>query len=550
MIFSGTSVKCMDVCRYQPDLSGIDFIIGGPPCQTFSAAGRRANGVLGTTDARGVLFKEYVRILDKLKPRGFLFENVYGIVGAEKGEPWKQILESFSSIGYSLHYRVLDAADYGVPQHRERLIIIGLREGVYSFPRPMFGPDSIDKECFYTAEKAIDTAPNKPSDIPGKINGRYAELIPDIPPGLNYSFYTEKMGHPKPVFSWRSKFSDFMYKADPEQPVRTIKAQGGQYTGPFHWENRHFSIPEYKRLQTFPDAYELMGTRQKIIHQIGNSVPPQLARILALSIREQVFGRDIPIAIDYLSESEKLTFRKEKAKLSEIYKKKADEALAKLSSSIALPRASREYRAFLGDNFNYVEVEGRNNDFNYIVKERVSDNVIEIEVIESSMVPRERMQIYNLKLTPSAQGWGVPFSSIHVVATGDSPKVLTVAWKAVEKLMAREEYKADLVQLGGYYQYPARIEPKLDVLRGDDLSGILRSVSEGKATRRMMSTKDISETLGVDEESMVRVARSLRHLGYEVRNKNTNAQIPLGFWLIPYEFPTLSPLSVQLKKSI
>lgn len=70
MIFSGTSVKCMDVCRYQPDLSGIDFIIGGPPCQTFSAAGRRANGVLGTTDARGVLFKEYVRILDKLKPRG------------------------------------------------------------------------------------------------------------------------------------------------------------------------------------------------------------------------------------------------------------------------------------------------------------------------------------------------------------------------------------------------------------------------------------------------------------------------------------------------
>ena len=116
--------------------------------------------------------------------------------------------------------------------------------------------------------------------------------------------------------------------------------------------------------------------------------------------------------------------------------------------------------------------------------------------------------------------------------------------------MAREEYKADLVQLGGYYQYPARIEPKLDVLRGDDLSGILRSVSEGKATRRMMSTKDISETLGVDEESMVRVARSLRHLGYEVRNKNTNAQIPLGFWLIPYEFPTLSPLSVQLKKSI
>ena len=84
----------------------------GPPCQTFSAAGRRASGVLGTTDARGVLFREYVRLLTQLKPKGFLFENVYGIVGAQNGEAWEEIRKSFEEVGYKLHYMILDAAEF------------------------------------------------------------------------------------------------------------------------------------------------------------------------------------------------------------------------------------------------------------------------------------------------------------------------------------------------------------------------------------------------------------------------------------------------------
>ncbi len=91
------------------------------------------------------------------------------------------------------------------------------------------------------------------------IGGRYGSLLDSIPPGLNYSFCTEEMGHPNPIFAWRSKFSDFLYKADPNMPVRTIKASGGAYTGPFHWDNRFFTYPEYKRLQTFPDDYEISG---------------------------------------------------------------------------------------------------------------------------------------------------------------------------------------------------------------------------------------------------------------------------------------------------
>lgn len=145
--FENSKVNCIDIREFTSEgLGQIDFIIGGPPCQTFSAAGRRANGVLGTTDARGVLFREYVRLLKELSPKGFLFENVYGIVGAQGGEAWKEIQESFSEVGYKLFFRILDAADYGVPQHRERLIIVGLKEGHFKFPRPTHGPDSVDKK--------------------------------------------------------------------------------------------------------------------------------------------------------------------------------------------------------------------------------------------------------------------------------------------------------------------------------------------------------------------------------------------------------------------
>ena len=299
--FENSTVNCIDIRDYSGEgLGKIDFIIGGPPCQTFSAAGRRANGVLGTTDARGILFREYVRLLKTLSPVGFLFENVYGIIGAQGGNAWREIYNSFSDLGYKLSYRVIDAADYGVPQHRERLIIVGLREGYFEFPRPTHGPDSINNEPFYNAETAVTGAYVTPDEKQARLKGRYGPLLDSIPPGLNYSFYTEEMGHPNPVFAWRSKFSDFLYKADPNVPVRTIKAQGGAYTGPFHWDNRPFAYSEYKRLQTFPDNYEISGNKQVAIKQIGNSVPPQLARIMAIAIRQQVFDTKFPFELSLM----------------------------------------------------------------------------------------------------------------------------------------------------------------------------------------------------------------------------------------------------------
>jgi DNA (cytosine-5)-methyltransferase 1 len=154
-----------------------------PPCQSFSAAGRRAAGVAGTKDDRGSLFEEYVRVLEKLQPKGFLFENVYGLLGAEKGESIKKIVRAFKEIGYNISYRILDAADYGVPQHRERIIIVGSKDKVFKFPKPTHGVDSSDDFPHYSAEEAILNTPSPEIDKLPSINGRFGHLLNDVPQG-------------------------------------------------------------------------------------------------------------------------------------------------------------------------------------------------------------------------------------------------------------------------------------------------------------------------------------------------------------------------------
>lgn len=541
--FEGLNVVCDDVRNYSPTFDyPIDFVIGGPPCQTFSAAGRRANGVLGTTDARGVLFREYVRILSELQPKGFLFENVYGIVGAQKGEAWREILQSFSEIGYRLYYRILDAADYGVAQHRERLIIVGLREGEFKFPRPLFGPDSLKKSGFYSAGVALSDIGKH--DAPEPISGRYASLIPEIPPGLNYSFFTKEMGHPNPIFAWRSKFSDFMYKADPDVPVRTIKAQGGQYTGPFHWEGRHFSLAEYKRLQSFPDDYEICGGRQVAIQQIGNSVPPQLARILALSIRDQVFGHLIPIELTYLDDDEKLGFRQRKTQLTKEYRAKAKEALS--AQKPECKKVSRETvscdMSLQFDKFEAFLCESGKG--NYSLKYCWGDNLT-IDIRQGNAANK----VVNLAISPSTD-WSLPTQGIEIVGSGRDMSILTAMWKALERILIKEGLKADLVQLSNYYQYKSSLSIKIVLSKEDEEGRTLANITQGNATRKMLEAEKMAHALGIEVSSLTGIAKRLRQLGYEIRNHNTNRQIPRGCWLIPYEFPTLNPMSIQLKKEV
>ena len=543
--FSNSKVNCIDIREFSgKDLGKIDFIIGGPPCQTFSAAGRRANGVLGTTDARGVLFREYVRLLKELSPRGFLFENVYGIIGAQNGEAWREIRQSFSDVGYNLFYRILDAADYGVPQHRERLIIVGLKEGAFQFPRPTHGPDSLDSEPFYNAETALEGVAVSESEESNKLGGRYASLLDDIPPGLNYSFYTEEMGHPNPIFAWRSKFSDFLYKADPNTPVRTIKASGGAYTGPLHWKNRFFTYEEYKRLQTFPDDYQISGSKQIAVKQIGNSVPPQLGRMMAIAIRQQVFGTKFPFELSLLNEDEELTFRKHKRELTAVYRKKAELAIQSLKSKEPVFPDSRTYFCTISPIFKFKEVQKKDAMFRIDVQ---WDNTLNITVSNAN---HNENTTAELTIRARDNDWALNIETVKLYIKSTETLAYTVAWKAFERELIDNAIKADLIQLNGYYQYQPKLICEYESNRELPFENVIKDVVEGHNVTNIVSTAELATCWNVSEKEAFAAAEYLKSIGYEIRNNSTNPQIDEGFWLIPYAFPTLTHLSVQLWKKL
>lgn len=558
--FGNVRVICKDIRDYTPACDNVDFIIGGPPCQTFSSAGRRASGVLGTTDQRGKLFNEYVRLITQLSPKGFVFENVYGILGARGGKDWKVIKESFEHAGYHLFYRILDTADYGVPQHRERLIIVGLREGEYQFPRPTHGPDSRVGQQYYTARQAIQGIITDGNRKSLEVRGRFGYLLPEIPPGLNYSFFTEKMGHPQPIFAWRSKFSDFLYKADPDQPVRTVKASGGQYTGPFHWENRRFTADEFKRLQTFPDDYQLIGAERTAIEQIGNSVPPQFGRIIALSILEQVFSVPLPISLPSLKVNDVLGFRKRKQDKTLLYNVKAKEALAvnscRRDNNASYEVSSlRSYFAYLSDEFGWIQTDSEEDGMGRLhVTFHPSNKVWNIFVGTTSQHDMLDSQM-TIKIRPLGTAvWSLgAVEEVCLYADNLEPKIFTALWKAFEAELIRGNIKADLVQLNSYYQYHPKISMSVRFHSSLTLTeewSVVKAVTEGRCTRKTIPSEQIARDWGIKHEKVLHYALFLRGLGFEVRNWNTNPQIPAGHFLIPYAFPTLTPLSVQLRKSL
>jgi DNA (cytosine-5)-methyltransferase 1 len=229
-------------------------------------------------------------VLSEARPRTFLLEEVFALAYRNHNARWlRLLLDTFAELGYKVRCETLLAADYGVPQRRQRLIIVGSLDGEPGFPeRTHSGPhetriwDASMPPHVTTGEAIGDLAERDDSAEPEEVvGGKYGHLLPAIPPGDNYLFYTEKRGHPEPLFGWRKRYWNFLLKLDPGQPSPTIQAQPGPYVGPFHWDNRRLRLPEIKRLQTFPDDYALVGTRRSAQKQIGNAVPPALAEKIA-----------------------------------------------------------------------------------------------------------------------------------------------------------------------------------------------------------------------------------------------------------------------------
>jgi DNA (cytosine-5)-methyltransferase 1 len=263
-----------------------DLLIGGPPCTPFSKSGFWLEWKREGLDSDASLLQAYTRVLAEARPRQFVLENVYALTYNNKASrpAFERLLREIDEAKYHCHAKVLHAADYGVPQARPRLFIIGAPkdEPLPSLPEPTHGGQW---------ERRVTGDPHRPHVTAGEalaglvtdpepeeaVNGKYGHLLPAIPPGDNYLFYTRERGHPDPLFRWRSKYWSFLLKLSPGKPSPTIQAQPGPYVGPFHWENRRLRIGEIKRLFTYPDDFELVGSRSSIQAQLGNSVPPLLA---------------------------------------------------------------------------------------------------------------------------------------------------------------------------------------------------------------------------------------------------------------------------------
>ena len=269
----------------------IDLLVGGPPCTPFSKSGYWLVEKRRGLDPEASLLEHYIRILDEARPRTFLLENVFALAYSNHNRPWLDfLLESFERLGYEVNQEVMLAADFGVPQRRQRLILVGSLEGKPALPTSTHtGPherrvwERGELKMHVTTREAIgDLADRDDLAEPEEtVGGKYGHLLPGIPPGDNYLFYTAKRGHPAPEFEWRKRYWSFLLKLDPEQPAPTIQAQPGPYVGPFHWANRRLRLPEIKRIQTFPDDFMVHGTRRSAQKQIGNAVPPLLARRIA-----------------------------------------------------------------------------------------------------------------------------------------------------------------------------------------------------------------------------------------------------------------------------
>lgn len=542
--FFGESHKvlCADISETNPEelkIGKIDLIIGGPPCQSFSAAGRRAGGVHGVNDKRGNLFSDYCRFLKHFKPKVFVFENVRGILQANNKEDWERIQKAFSEVGYGLDYRVLDAACYGVPQHRERVILVGQLKKTedFLFPRPTHGPLSNNGLDYYTAGEAIEDIFSEEEVVP-PYGGKYGDLLDEVPPGTNYLYFTEKMGHPEPKFAWRSRFSDFLYKADPKAPVRTIVAYQGKFSGPFHWKSRKFTMHELARLQSFPDHYKIIGSDQIVVRQIGNSVAPLFGETIAKAIDDQFFQMNL-YEIDYLSSDEVLKLDKRKGKKARATKQKV--SLNKSSDKVITVKTRRKITE---EVVSYKDKRVKANR-TFILNGALKSKVWNVEIEEDT----ELKSLFSMNFSiENVNSEYISFNTIKGTFTASSLWAIQGFWESINVIISASSSYTDIRPLYGHFTEPY---PKFDIefgeINGTYEKNFYKFLKFTEKFENMSKIESLS-SLGryFSHKNKSELVRSLRLIGYDLRVNETNRTIPEGKFRLCYPFT----LPVDAKKSV
>ena len=264
------------------------ILVGGPPCQPFSKAGYWVThkNRLGSEDPRNMI-GQYLRIVEDLKPDGFLLENVESLLHPKNANAVSDLTEAIDKLGYNFIVYRANAQDFGVPQKRKRVFFIASRKKIIGNPIKTHGNDieRILNSNLLPYENVIDWIGKfdidkyfEPEELTtGKT---YDEELKQIPPGQNYFALSERSGHPNPKFLANKRFWNFLLKLHPNKPSWTIAAQPGPWVGPFHWNNRRLRVPESAAIQTFPEDYHFVGTRRSIQKQIGNAVPALLGKAM------------------------------------------------------------------------------------------------------------------------------------------------------------------------------------------------------------------------------------------------------------------------------
>ena len=291
---------CADMASLNPvevekilDGHKIDVIIGGPPCQGFSIAGKRI-----VDDERNKLYKGFVRMVNYFQPKAFVMENVPNILSIGGGAVKEAIIKDFEELGYHIEVQVMLASNYGVPQNRRRAVFVGTRNNaVYEFPAPYSIPKVTSKEALSDLpDNSLPEGSPYPLDAMsdyqrviregslGVYNHditihtqRTREIIAMVPDGGNYKDLPVELQQTRKVhIAWT--------RLNSEKPSFTIDCGHNHH---FHYKyNRVPTVRESARIQSFPDSFIFLGNKGSQLKQVGNAVPPLMAKAISLQLKK------------------------------------------------------------------------------------------------------------------------------------------------------------------------------------------------------------------------------------------------------------------------
>ena len=297
----GTNTLNADLLQLDPkeieenyNLHNISVIIGGPPCQGFSVAGKRI-----IDDDRNKLYKSFVRFVKHFQPKAFVMENVPNILSIGDGVVKNAIIKDFSELGYTISYKVLISSDYGVPQNRRRAIFVGLRNKKYLFPDPTvtektttyealsdLPEDTVDDGACYPVSPLSDYQKVMREGTERLYNHQITIHTPEtqriiamVPDGGNYKCLPQEMWSLRKVhIAWT--------RMNSHKPCFTIDTGHRHH---FHYSyNRIPTVRESARIQSFPDNFVFIGSKTSQYKQVGNAVPPLMAFAIASQLKQQI----------------------------------------------------------------------------------------------------------------------------------------------------------------------------------------------------------------------------------------------------------------------